>query len=135
MTVSERLSQALTKIRGVLPSGGSLVLLQSRGGRRAVIAAIAIYLTLTLGLGFYWSMTPDSFDVVENRAKYLKSSDQSVTGAATTAALLEIGLCGSVFATGFVTSLAPITKATSAFAKSPLQAPFWITCLTGSTAS
>ena len=35
-------------------------------------------------------MTPDSFDVVENRAKYLKSSDQSVTGAATTAALLEV---------------------------------------------
>jgi len=48
------------------------------------------YLTLTLGLGFYWSMTPDAFDVVENRAKYLKSSDQSVTGAATTAALLEV---------------------------------------------
>ena len=90
MTLSERLSQALTKIRGVLPSGDSLVLLQSKGGRRAVIAAIAIYLTLTLGLGFYWSMTPDSFDVVENRAKYLTSSDQSVTGAATTAALLEV---------------------------------------------
>ena len=90
MTLSERLSQALTKIRGVLPSGDSLVPLQSKGGRRAVIAAIAIYLTLTLGLGFYWSMTPDSFDVVENRAKYLTSSDQSVTGAATTAALLEV---------------------------------------------
>jgi len=90
MTLSERLSQALTKIRGVLPSGGSLVLIQSKGGRRAIIAAVAIYLTLTLGLGFYWSMTPDAFDVVENRAKYLKSSDQSVTGATTTAALLEV---------------------------------------------
>ena len=90
MTLSERLSQALTKIRGVLPSGDSLVLLQSKGGRRAVIAAVAVYLTLTLGLGFYWSMTPDPFDVVENRAKYLNSSDQSVTGAATTAALLEV---------------------------------------------
>ena len=90
MTLSERLSQALTKIRGVLPSGDSLVLLQSKGGRRAVIAAVAIYLTLTLGLGFYWSMTPDSFDVVENRAKSVKSSDQSITGAATTAALLEV---------------------------------------------
>jgi len=90
MTLSERLSQALTKIRGVLPSGDSLVLLQSKGGRRAVIAAVAIYLTLTLGLGFYWSMTPDAFDVVENRAKYVKSSDQSITGAATTAALLEV---------------------------------------------
>jgi len=90
MTLSERLSQALTKIRGVLPSGGSLVLIQSKGGRRAIIAAVAIYLTLTLGLGFYWSMTPDAFDVVENRAKYLKLSDQSVTGATTTAALLEV---------------------------------------------
>ena len=90
MTVSERLSQALAKIRGVLPSGDSLDLLQSKGGRRAVIAAVTIYLALTLGLGFYWSMTPDSFDVEENSAKYLKSSDQSVTGAATAAALLEV---------------------------------------------
>ena len=90
MTLSERLSQALTKVRGLLPSGDSLGLLQSQGGRRAVTAAVAVYLTLTLGLGFYWSMTPDAFDVVENRAKYLKSSDQSVTGAATTAALLEV---------------------------------------------
>jgi hypothetical protein len=90
MTLSERLSQALTKIREPLPSGYSLDLLQSKGGRRAVTAAVAVYLTLTLGLGFYWSMTPDSFDVVENRATYLKSSNQSVTGAATTAALLEV---------------------------------------------
>ena len=90
MTLSERLSQALTKIRRALPSGYSLDLLQSKGGRRAVTAAVVVYLTLTLGLGFYWSMTPDSFDVVENRATYLKSSDQSVTGAATTAALLEV---------------------------------------------
>ena len=90
MTVSERLSQALARIRGVLPSGDSLDLLQSKGGRRAVIAAVTIYLALTLGLGFYWSMTPDSFDVEENSAKYLKSSDQSVTGAATAAALLEV---------------------------------------------
>ena len=90
MTLSERLSQALTKVRGLLPSGDSLGLLQSQGGRRAVTAAVAVYLTLTLGLGFYWSMTPDAFDVVENRAKYLKSSDQSITGAATTAALLEV---------------------------------------------
>ena len=90
MTVSERLSQALVRIRGVLPSGDSLDLLQSKGGRRTVIAAVTIYLALILGLGFYWSMTPDSFDVVENSAKYLKSSDQSVTGAATAAALLEV---------------------------------------------
>ena len=90
MTLSERLSQAFTKVRGFLPSGNSLGLLQSQGGRRAVTAAVAVYLTLTLGLGFYWSMTPDAFDVVENRAKYLKSSGQSVTGAATTAALLEV---------------------------------------------
>ena len=74
MTVSERLSQALARIRGVLPSGDSLDLLQSKGGRRAVTAAVAIYLTLTLGLGFYWSMTPDSFDVVENRACLLYTS-------------------------------------------------------------
>ncbi len=90
MTLSERLSQALTRIRGFLPSRDSLNLLQSKGGRRAVTATVMAYLTLTLGLGFYWSMTPDAFDVVENRAKYLKSSDQSVTGAATTAALLEV---------------------------------------------
>ena len=90
MTLSERLSQAFTKARELLPSRNSLSLLQSQGGRRAVTVTVVAYLTLTLGLGFYWSMTPDAFDVVENRAKYLKSSDQSVTGAATTAALLEV---------------------------------------------
>ena len=90
MTLSERLSQALTRVRGFLPSGDSLQLLQSKGGRRVVTATVLTYVTLTLGLGFYWSMTPDAFDVVENRTTYLKSSDQVVTGAATTAALLEV---------------------------------------------
>jgi len=90
MTLSERLSKALITIRGVFPSGDSLDLLQSKGGRRSVTAILIAYLTLTLGLGFYWSIAPGSFDVVENRAKYLKSPDHSVTGAATTAALLEI---------------------------------------------
>ena len=90
MKPSEWLSQALIKVRGVLRSGDSLDLLQSRDGRRAVTATFFAYLTLTLGLSLYWSMVPDSFDVVENRAKYLKASDQSVTGAATTAALLEV---------------------------------------------
>ena len=90
MTLSERLSQALARVRGLVPSLNAFDFLQSKGGRRGVTATVLAYLLITLGLGFYWSMTPDAFDVVENRAKYLKSSDQSVTGAATTAALLEV---------------------------------------------
>lgn len=90
MTLSERLSQALTKVRGLVPSRDTFNLLQSKGGRRSVTAAVLAYVVIILGLGFYWSMTPDPFDVVENRSKYLKSTSESVTGAATTAALLEV---------------------------------------------
>ena len=90
MTFKERLSALKAKLTGVLPSSESLGLIQSRGGRRAAIAMLASYSLLTLGLCIYWSIPPKSFDVIQNRATYLSSADQSVTGAATTAALLEV---------------------------------------------
>ena len=90
MTFRERFSEVLTRVRSLVPGSNSLDILQSKGGRRAVVATLSAYSLLTLGLGFYWSMSPDSFDVTENRAHYLESTDKSVTGAATTAALLEV---------------------------------------------
>ena len=90
MTFKERLSALNAKLIGMLPSSESLGLIQSRGGRRAAIAMVASYCLLILGLCIYWSIPPKSFDVIQNRATYLSSADQSVTGAATTAALLEV---------------------------------------------
>ena len=90
MTFRERFSEVLTRVRSLVPGSNSLDILQSKGGRRAVVATLSAYSLLTLGLGFYWSMSPDAFDVTENRAHYLESTDKSVTGAATTAALLEV---------------------------------------------
>jgi len=90
MTVKERVMALQARLAGLRPSSESLGLIQSRGGRRAVLAVVVSYGLLITGLGIYWSIPPKPFDVVQNRASYLSSADQSVTGAATTAALLEV---------------------------------------------
>ena len=90
MTVKERISAIRARLNGVLPSKDSLSLIQSRGGRRAVLIVISVYVLLVTALGIYWSIPPKPFDVIENRANYLSTADQSITGAATTAALLEV---------------------------------------------
>ena len=90
MTMKERVAALKARLTSLLPSSESLGLIQSRGGRRAVVAVLGSYALLILGLCIYWSIPPKPFDVVQNRAAYLNSADQSVTGAATTAALLEV---------------------------------------------
>ncbi|MBT5067350.1 MAG: DUF2333 family protein [Halieaceae bacterium] len=90
MTLRARFSQALASIRGFLPEGDSLSLLRSKGGRRMVTGVFAAYALVVIGLGVYWSWPPAAFDVVENRADYLQSSQSLVTGSATTSALLEV---------------------------------------------
>ena len=90
MTMKERASALKARLRSLMPSSESLSLIQSRGGRRAVVAVVASYALLTIGLCIYWSIPPKPFDVVQNRDNYLSPSDRSITGAATTAALLEI---------------------------------------------
>ena len=90
MTMKERASALKARLRSLMPSTESLSLIQSRGGRRAVVAVVASYALLTIGLCIYWSIPPKPFDVVQNRDNYLSPSDRSITGAATTAALLEI---------------------------------------------
>lgn len=90
MTIKERVSALQAKLTSLLPSSESLGLIQSRGGRRAVVAVVTSYVLLILVLSIHWSIPPKAFDVVENRASYLSGADQSVTGAATTAALLEV---------------------------------------------
>lgn len=78
------------RLAGLLPSRDTLRALQTPGGRRAIIAVIGGYSLLTLALGYYWSLPPDSFDVVDNRDRYVAPKGQPITGAATTAALLEV---------------------------------------------
>ena len=90
MTMKERASALKARFSSLMPSTESLSLIQSRGGRRAVVAVVASYALLTIGLCIYWSIPPKPFDVVQNRDNYLSPSDRSITGAATTAALLEI---------------------------------------------
>lgn len=90
MTMKERVAALKARLTGLLPSSESLGLIQSRGGRRVVLAVLGSYALLVLGLCIYWSIPPKAFDVQQNRAAYLNNADQSVTGAATTAALLEV---------------------------------------------
>ena len=90
MTMKEQVAALKSRLTGLLSSSEPLGLIQSRGGRRALLAIIGSYTLLIVGLGVYWSIPPKPFDVVQNRASYLTSADQSVTGAATTAALLEV---------------------------------------------
>lgn len=55
------------------------------------LAALAAYLLLTLGLGIYWSQTPDLFDV-ESRVETLvtERGGERVKGAVMTATLVEV---------------------------------------------
>ena len=85
----QRFAVLKDRFAALLPKKDTLRALQTPGGRRAVIGVLGSYTLLTLGLGYYWSLPPDSFDVVDNRDRYL-SSTQPLTGAATTSALLEV---------------------------------------------
>ena len=90
MTMKDRVAALKARLSSLMPSSESLSLIQSQGGRRAVVAVVASYALLIIGLCIYWSIPPKPFDVVQNRDTYLNGSDGSVTGAATTAALLEV---------------------------------------------
>jgi hypothetical protein len=58
-------------------------------GKWLVVAA-ALYGVVTMGLGVYWSQTPDPFDVRQNAAQYAALTEQEVvTGSVTVAALQE----------------------------------------------
>jgi|TARA_B110000116_G_scaffold198318_1_gene173100 hypothetical protein len=56
------------------------------------IAAIilALYLLLVMAIGIYWSLVPQSFSVTANAALKLNSQQQSVTGAVTTATIIQV---------------------------------------------
>ena len=56
-----------------------------------IITTIGAYLFLIFGLGIYWDITPEHFDVRTNTEIYsAKHQQEVVTGAATTAALLKV---------------------------------------------
>ena len=84
----------LVAVKGVLfkllPSRDTLRTLRTPGGRKALLTFLGGYILLTLCLGYYWSSAPDAFDVIENRGRYIATEDNLVTGATTTAALLEV---------------------------------------------
>lgn len=58
---------------------------------RIIAALSGIYLAVVLIVGLYWSIAPGLFDVVENSRRYVTvDSEEPVTGAVTTSALLGV---------------------------------------------
>ena len=65
-----------------MPGGG---ILRGLGG------LLALYLLICVGLGIYWSMAPEPFDVRERASLYASEENgQLVTGSVTTAALMGV---------------------------------------------
>jgi hypothetical protein len=75
------LRHLVTKLKEKLPEGPWL----SVAG-----PVLAVYALVVILLGLYWSVTPAHFDVMENARRYASSTEQPVTGAVTTAALLGV---------------------------------------------
>jgi hypothetical protein len=66
-------------------------LLPDTGPVKWVLSALLIYLLVAIGLGVYWSMTPDHFDPREQAARYAaEDGGEVVTGSVTTAALMGV---------------------------------------------
>lgn len=58
---------------------------------RWVLLALVVYLVGALGIGMFWSITPDHFDPVEKAAHYAaEDGGEVVTGSVTTAALMGV---------------------------------------------
>lgn len=58
---------------------------------RVLMLLFAIYATIVVIVGMYWSVAPSSFDVVENAGRYTSNeAAEPITGATTTAALLGV---------------------------------------------
>ncbi len=59
---------------------------------RIVVLVAATYLIVCIGIGIYWSIEPDAFNVEENAQTMLREKGRTgVRGAATTAALIRVG--------------------------------------------
>ncbi len=58
---------------------------------KVILSLFGVYLVVICGLGFYWSLEPDSFSVTENASKMAaQQSREVVPGYTTTAALIRI---------------------------------------------
>ena len=58
---------------------------------RWIALVLAIYGVLIIGLGMYWSQTPDGFDTNETAAHYAAAAEQGVvTGSVTVSTLREV---------------------------------------------
>ena len=51
---------------------------------RGIFMALGLYVMVMLGLGVYWNVTPDTFDVRGNAAKYTSEMNQNVVTGSTT---------------------------------------------------
>ena len=74
---------------------------------RWIALVLAIYGVLIIGLGMYWSQTPDGFDTNETAAHYAAAAEQGVvTGSVTVSTLREVirtllekpvAICSTIF--------------------------------------
>ena len=65
-------------------------LVLERGWFKIAAIILVLYLLLVTAIGIYWSWVPQSFSVSANAALKLNSQQQSVTGAVTTATIIEV---------------------------------------------
>jgi len=75
------LQSVKARVTHFIPSGGI--------GRIAAIV-VGVYLLVVIALGFYWSAEPDVFSVQDNLGTRLGADTRPVTGAMTTATLIEV---------------------------------------------
>ena len=70
---------------------GLYQMLPDTGPVKWVALAVLVYLLVAIGVGIYWSLTPDHFDPRERAARYAaEDGGEMVTGSVTTAALMGV---------------------------------------------
>ena len=80
--VRERFADWRDGMFDFMPDGGPV---------RAGLLVVCLYLLIALGVGVYWSFTPDHFDPADKAAQYAaEEGGEVVTGSVTTAALMGV---------------------------------------------
>lgn len=70
---------------------GLIDLLPDTGPVKWAIAVVIAYLLVAIGMGMYWSLTPDHFDPRDKAAQYAaEDGGEVVTGSVTTATLMGV---------------------------------------------
>ena len=70
---------------------GMVGIMPDKGPGKWILFVVLVYLLVTLGMGIYWSITPDHFDPLDKAAEYAaEDGGEVVTGSATTATLMGV---------------------------------------------